>query len=86
LHEVRTLANRVAISAYAEVLADADDPRALEAVRDALAHAPKVSRALVAFRPFFKGPAGETALRALANDSDPLVRERAAELSRMKNG
>jgi hypothetical protein len=83
LHEVDTLANRVAISEYVETLADTDDPRAFAAVREALSKPAKVSRSLAGFRPFFRGPLGARALRVLASDVDPLVRERAAELSRM---
>ncbi len=83
-HEIKTIANRLAIHEYVSVLADADDPRGLEAVRDALAHAPKVGRALAGFRAFFKGPHGARALKQLSRDPDPIVRERAVELAGMR--
>lgn len=83
-HEIKTLANRLAISEYVTTLADTDDPRALDAVRAALATPAKVGRALAGFRPYFKGPAGARALRKLTRDADPLVRDRAVELSRMR--
>jgi hypothetical protein len=83
-HEINSLANRLAIHEYVSVLADADDPRATEAVREALARPAKVARALAGFRAFFKGPHGAKALKVLARDRDPLVRERAAELSKMR--
>ncbi|MBL8682100.1 MAG: hypothetical protein JNK05_23235 [Myxococcales bacterium] len=83
-HEVKTLANRVAINEYVEVLADTDDERAIDAVREALAHKTKVARALAGFRAFFRGPAGTRALHELEHDVDPLVRERAHELARMR--
>jgi RNA polymerase-interacting CarD/CdnL/TRCF family regulator len=83
-HEIKSMANRVAISEYVSVLADADDPRGLDAVREALAQPTKVGRALAGFRPFFKGPSGAQALRELLRDRDPIVRERAGELSKMR--
>jgi hypothetical protein len=78
------MANRVAIFEYVSVLADADDPRGIEAVCEALAQRTKVGRALAGFRPFFKGPYGAQALRELLRDRDPIVRERAGELSTMR--
>ena len=83
-HEIKTIANRLAISEYVTALADTDDPRGLAAVREALATPAKVGRALAGFRPYFKGPAGARALKQLARDPDPLVRDRAAELGKMR--
>lgn len=83
-HEIKSLANRVAIFEYVSVLADTDDPRAMESIRESLSHPSKVGRALAGFRAFFKGPHGAHALKELMRDRDPIVRERAGELSKMR--